>query len=97
MRGSRNTPKPGHRERRFFRRWFSAFCDGILGSSRRLRVEGGEVQLAESDRGAHHPMAKRKLPRQVDTTKVDSAGASGLGRNVRGGAWPRLSWGRSVL
>ena len=30
----------------------------------------------------------RKLPRQVDTTKVDSAGASGLGRNVRGGTWP---------
>src|SRR5215813_9930449 len=32
----------------------------------------------------------RKLPRQVDTGKVDSAGASGLGRNVRGGTWPRL-------
>src|SRR5262249_16992228 len=39
----------------------------------------------------------RKLPRQVDTVKVDSTGASGLGRNVRGGTWPRLSWGRSVL
>src|SRR5215472_16938361 len=36
----------------------------------------------------------RKLPRQVDTVKVDSTGASGLGRNVRGGTWPRLSWGR---
>src|SRR5215471_15686108 len=35
----------------------------------------------------------RKLPRQVDTGKVDSAGASGLGRNVRGGTWPRLVMG----
>jgi alkanesulfonate monooxygenase SsuD/methylene tetrahydromethanopterin reductase-like flavin-dependent oxidoreductase (luciferase family) len=40
---------------------------------------------------------KRKLPRQVDTSKVDSTGASGLGRNVSGGTRPRLSWGRSVL
>src|SRR5215470_5496762 len=27
----------------------------------------------------------RKLPRQVDTAKVDSTGMSGLGRNVSGG------------
>jgi len=39
---------------------------------------------------------RRKLPRQVDTAKLDSTGASGLGRNVSG-TWPRLSWGRSVL
>ena len=39
----------------------------------------------------------RKLPRQVDTSKIDSAGVSGLGRNVSGGTRPRLSWGRSVL
>ena len=39
----------------------------------------------------------RKLPRQVDTAKLDSTGASDLGRNVSGGTWPRLSWGRSVL
>ena len=40
---------------------------------------------------------KRRLPRQVDTAKVDSGMVSGLGRNVSGGTWPRLSWGRSVL
>src|SRR6266849_10871220 len=28
---------------------------------------------------------------------LDFAGVSGLGRNVSGGTWPRLSWGRSVL
>ncbi len=39
----------------------------------------------------------RKLPRQVDTSKVDFTGASGLDRNATGGTWPRLSWGRSVL
>ena len=43
------------------------------------------------------PLPTRKLPRQVDTAKLDSTGASGLGRNVSGGTWPRLSWGRSVL
>jgi hydroxycarboxylate dehydrogenase B len=32
----------------------------------------------------------RKLPRQVDTSKVDFTGVSGLGKNVRGGTWPRL-------
>jgi integrase len=41
--------------------------------------------------------APRKLPRQVDTSKVDFTGASDLGRNATGGTWPRLSWGRSVL
>jgi hypothetical protein len=40
---------------------------------------------------------KRKLPRQVDTAKLDSAGMSGLGRKISGGTRPRLSWGRSVL
>lgn len=39
----------------------------------------------------------RKLPRQVDTPKVDSPAVWGLGRNVRGGTCPRLSWGRSWL
>ena len=39
----------------------------------------------------------RKLPRQIDTSKADFRGASGLGRNATGGTWPRLSWGRSVL
>jgi hypothetical protein len=39
----------------------------------------------------------RKLPRQVDTAKLDSAGTSGLGRKISGGTRPRLSWGRSVL
>ena len=41
--------------------------------------------------------ATRELPRQVDTSRVDSTRTSGLGRNVSGGTWPRLSWGRSVL
>ena len=41
--------------------------------------------------------SSRKLPRQVETSKVNFAGASGLGRNASGGTWPRLSWGRSVL
>jgi len=35
--------------------------------------------------------SSRKLPRQVDTSKADFRGASGLGRNVRGGTWPRRS------
>lgn len=39
----------------------------------------------------------RKLPRQVDSSKLDSRTWFGLGRNVRGGAEPRLSWGRSLL
>jgi hypothetical protein len=39
----------------------------------------------------------RKLPHQVDTAKLDSTGIPCLGRNVSGGTWPRLSWGRSVL
>ena len=39
----------------------------------------------------------RKLPPQVDTAKLDSAGVSGLGRKINGGTWPRRSWGRSVL
>src|SRR5215467_9701948 len=37
------------------------------------------------------------FPVKLDTPKVDSTGASGLGRNVSDGTWPRLSWGRSVL
>ncbi len=39
----------------------------------------------------------RKLPRQVDTGMGDSQALVGLGRNIRGGTRPRLSWGRSVL
>jgi len=39
----------------------------------------------------------RKLPRQVDSSKVDSPVDEGLGRNVRGGTRPRLSCGRSWL
>ena len=35
--------------------------------------------------------ARRKLPRQVDTSNMDFTGASGLGRNRSGGTWPRLS------
>ena len=41
--------------------------------------------------------ATRKLPRQVDTAKRDCPAVVGLGRNVRGGTRPRLSWGRSWL
>jgi len=77
---------------------------------RRFRIRGVDVALRQPpaasygelfdllrqlDRGA--VTWKRKLPRQVDTAKLDSTGASGLGRNVSGGTWPRLSWGRSVL
>ncbi len=43
------------------------------------------------------PWPVRKLPRQVDSSKLDSRTWFGLGRNVRGGSWPRLSWGRSLL
>ena len=39
----------------------------------------------------------RKLPRQADSLKLDSAGVVGLGRKVSGGTSPRLSCGRSVL
>jgi len=39
----------------------------------------------------------RKLPHQVDSSKLCSRGWCDLGRNVRGGTWPRLSWGRSLL
>ena len=41
--------------------------------------------------------ADRKLPRQVDSSMMDSTVLVDLGRNVRGGTDPRLSWGRSVL
>src|SRR5216683_3751897 len=43
------------------------------------------------------PSDRARFPVRVDTLKIDFAGASGLGRDVRGGTWPRLSWGRSVL
>ena len=46
---------------------------------------------------AENAQPVRKLPRQVDTSKLDSAGAWGLGRNTSGGTWLRLSWGRPVL
>ena len=39
----------------------------------------------------------RKLPRQVDTSKGDCVTVLGLGRNMRGGTRPRLTWGRSWL
>lgn len=39
----------------------------------------------------------RKLPRQADSSQGDSPALVGLGRNVRGGTRPRLSWGRSWL
>jgi hypothetical protein len=76
----------------------------------RLVAQGVRVarEMVRDEPSAQPPMAAsveqpaanrslRKLPRQVDTSKVDFAGASGLGRNVSGGTWPRLSWGRSVL
>ncbi len=40
---------------------------------------------------------QRKLPRQGHSLKLDSRAARGLGRKVRGGTRPRLSWGRSSL
>jgi hypothetical protein len=68
--------------------------DDVRSTSERLQagavVVGGPA-LALALKG------NRKLPHQVDTFKVDVAGASSLGRNARGGTWPRLSWGRSVL
>jgi len=46
----------------------------------------GSVQQEAGNYDTLHSRASfRKLPRQVDTAKVDSAGASGLGRNVSGG------------
>src|SRR6185312_13331785 len=39
----------------------------------------------------------RKLPRQGHSLKLDSRAVCGLGRKVRGGTRPRLSWGRSSL
>jgi hypothetical protein len=64
--------------------------DKTLGST---LLEGSGLNFAKVE----HYARTRKLPRQVDTSRVDFGAASGLGRNARGGTWPRLSWGRSVL
>ena len=69
-------------------------------SKRYLKAAGLAVRPA--GRWGHPPkpakeVSTRKLPRQVDTPRVDPKGESGLGRNVSGGTRPRLSWGRSVL
>ena len=40
---------------------------------------------------------KRKLPRQVDSLKVEFFPASSRSRNTAGGRFPSASWGRSSL
>jgi putative transposase len=68
------------------------FGDGVVVAGQTVIV-----RLGITRDGRKEPLGVRKLPRQVDTSKLDSAGALGLGRNTSGGTWPRLSWGRSVL
>ncbi len=52
-----------------------------------------------ADPSGVHPasMTPRKLPRQAESGKVDSAGVGCLGRKVSGGTPPRLSCGRRLL
>ena len=47
--------------------------------------------------GSARPVSLRKLPCQADHSNGDCTADEGLGRNVRGGTRPRLSWGRSPL
>jgi len=49
-----------------------------------------QLSIAEDFNELKELVWARKLPRQVDTSKVDFTGVSGLGKNVRGGTWPRL-------
>src|SRR5437773_10760858 len=76
--------------------------DQALGDLPQGDGDGSLVLFGREVTPNHHALAEtlvlmRKLPRQVDTSKIDSEGVSGLGRNVSGGTRPRLSWGRSVL
>lgn len=67
--------------------WAMDFMQDTLADGRALRV----LTLIDSH------TREGKLPRQVDSGKLDSSRLVGLGRKVRGGTRPRLSWGRLVL
>ncbi|WP_284616390.1 hypothetical protein [Aquabacterium humicola] len=43
------------------------------------------------------PRSIRKLPRQVDSSEVETSALNTLGRNTAGGTLPRDSWGRHSL
>lgn len=70
-------------------------CDELLGL---YAARQHTFDWLRGDTGRRLPVdAFRKLPRQVDRSKLDSRVGFDLGKNVRGGTRPRLSWGRSVL
>jgi|SRR5687768_4646479 len=60
---------------------------------------GGAAGKGESepDLKVLHAKIGRKLPRQVDSSKVEIFPASNRSRNTAGGRLPSASWGRSSL
>jgi hypothetical protein len=67
----------------------TGWAPAIAGDAGRKAKDGAKPRAL---RGFAASESSRKLPRQVDTSKIDFEAESGLGRNAKGGTWPRLSW-----
>lgn len=64
---------------------------------RQRKLTPGTVLFGVVEHFLREGWSPRKLPRQADSSKVETSGLHSLGKKAVGGRLPRDSWGRYVL